>query len=272
MSKLFYKRLILSFAFLLIIQCDMGLYYFSNVNQRFEHKNDFDDYSIPDLSNNSNFYFLVISDTHYQYNQKNYLKKIASIQKKYQIEFVIINGDIVNNGWSRQYQLVDDDRAHLAVSLYPVLGNHDIYNRGFQYFVKYFGRSIYHLEFGNTLLIFLDTANGSLGQGQRAWLEDLLDHSAKENKLIFTHYSPLDGPFQNFTTTPYGEEKYYITSLCTKYNIDYYVSGHLHNYHRKQINQTTFLSINDAMDDDHSAYLFHINGTNINCRTLSAIF
>jgi predicted phosphodiesterase len=184
---------------------------------------------------------------------------------------VIINGDIVQNGLTEQYQMVSSDRANLNAPLYPVLGNHDLYNNGIIYFNSFFGRSIYQLNFAASRLIFLDSASGSLGSKQKAWLGEILKNNTKQNLFIFTHYSLQDDETQSFTSFPYEEEKYYLMELCRQYQVDYFISGHLHFFSENTINNVHYINCNNAFDDNESAILFTVANQNISYRLLSNI-
>ena len=273
--KSVYSKVII-FCILFIAGCSFvdigGLFYSSDVDSRFRKKNSLPGFTAPPLANGDNFKFIVISDTHYYKKQPGYLKKLEALRLALGFEFVVITGDIVQNGKESAYNLVKNDIGNLLVPVYPVIGNHDIYNNGFNIYKKVFGRSIYDFSLSDTYFIFLDTANGTLGPLQKNWLESSLKSSRQDNIFVFSHYSPTDKEFQSATAMPYPEESYYLYDLFDRYNVDYFFCGHLHHYERLNIRGVEYININAAHADNNSALLVSVNKTSITVRALSDIF
>ena len=95
-------RLIFSFSLLfLFLGCNYvdigGLFYSSDVNTRFNEKDTLKNFTAPTV-NPDDFSFLVITDTHYYKEQTNYLKEIDLKKIEWNISFLVINGDLVQNG------------------------------------------------------------------------------------------------------------------------------------------------------------------------------
>ncbi len=222
-----------------------GLVNSSNVEDRFSERGSLNGFTAPAIADTNNFSFVVMTDTHYDRSQLGYFKYIEDHKAEWGISFIVVTGDLVQNGDKFSYQLLKDDIAKITLPVYPAIGNHDIYNNGFDYYKKYFGRTVYRIIIGQTELIFLDTANGTLGEGQKAWLESRLENSSCKNKMIFTHYSPIDMEFESPTSMSYPEEAYYIFDLCDRHNVDYYICGHLHAYHNEEIRGTNYIVLSN---------------------------
>lgn len=267
--------LLLTLFILLVNSCDyidpLGLLYSSDVNSRFKLKDSLSSFSAPPVSDSNNFTFLVISDVHYDNKQLSYLKSLEAARSKYGFEFVIINGDIVQAGYRYSFDLVKEDAAHLSVPYYPVIGNHDIYNGGFRLYKEEFGRTVYNFKVGKSHFIILDTANGDLGELQKSWFEERLAEGG-ENIFLFSHYSPTDKEMQSPTAMPYPEQSYYLFDKADRYNVDYFICGHLHRYEEKEIRGVKYVMVNAAKYDKESALLVTIKGTTITHRPLSGIF
>lgn len=260
---------------LLINSCDFvdvgGIFFSSDVNARFKVKDSLKNFSAPSVADSSNFSFLVLSDVHYDREQPSYLKKVEAIRATYGIEFVIIAGDIVQAGLQHSFDLFKADAAHLSIPYYPLVGNHDIYNGGFSLYKEEFGRTVYNFKIGGSHFIMLDTANGDLGDLQREWFEARLAEGGS-NLFVFSHYSPTDKEMQSFTVMPYPNQSYYLFDINDRFNVDYFICGHLHNYDEKDIRGVKYIIVNAAKNDKSSALLVTVNGGRITHRPLSGIF
>lgn len=240
-------KLILSISlFLLFFSCSYvdigGLFYSSDVNDRFNERESLKDFKAPDVSDDD-FSFIVITDTHYYQNQSGYLKQIEENREKWDIDFVIITGDVVQNGLKESYDLYLEDLKNITIPVYTVIGNHDIYNNGYDIYKKVIGRTVYDFMIGKNQFIFLDTANGTLGNVQKKYLEDTLERSDAVNKIVFSHYSLTDKELQSPTALTYPEECYYLFDLFEKYVVDYFISGHLHFYDKKEIKGVKYIIV-----------------------------
>lgn len=265
-----YKR-ILIFFILLFISCDfvdiLGLFNSSYVDIRFKEKNDLKNFYSPDVSSDTSFKFLIIADTHYYQTQPNYIKKIEEKRKEWGISFIVVLGDIVQNGYKEAYDLAKDDFDKSKIPIYPIIGNHDIFNNGWNIYKKVMGRSIYNFTIGKTLFIFIDTANGTLGSYQKDWLEKRLDDSNHDNIFVFSHYSPTDQEWQTYVEWSYPEERYYLIDLFDKQNVDYMFCGHLHNNDRKKIRGVEYVVLKNMNSGEDDVYLIvTINGKNIDLK------
>lgn len=266
----------LKFIFLIVIisislSCNYidiaGLFNSSFVDQRFAEKNDLKNFSSPDVSDDTNFNFLIISDTHYYLTQPNYIKEIEQNRKDWGISFIIILGDIVQNGYKDAFNLAKDDFENSKIPIYPIIGNHDLYNNGWNNYKKIMGRSVYAFEINNTYFIFLDTANGTIGNLQKSWLEKRLSKSNHDNILIFSHYSPTDQEWQSLVEWSFPEERYYLIDLLDRYNVDFMFCGHLHNNDIKEIRGVKYQVIKNISSNENDVYLkVSINGNKISTK------
>ena len=208
---------------------------------RFKNKDSLHDFNAPHITDKDNYSFLVITDTHYYDHQLGYFKDIEKHREEWGISFIVITGDLVQDGRKKAYNLIRDDMKKTDLPIYPLIGNHDLYNNGFDIYKKYFGRTIYEFRIGDTHYIFLDTANGTLGYQQRDWLENKLKNCKCKNKILFSHYSPTDKELESPTAMSYPDEANYIIDLCDKYNVDYFICGHLHTYDYKKMRGTKYI-------------------------------
>lgn len=241
------------FIFLIINSCNYvdvsGLFVSSFVDDRFREKDNLDDFKAPPVIEENNFSFLFITDLHYYTNDPDYFTYIEKNRVNWNISFIVVGGDIAQNGLTNAFDFAINDFKRTSLPIYPVLGNHDLYNGGFKNFKKYFGRSIYDFNIGNTLFIVLDTANGTLGYYQKQYLSDKLKNTDKKNKILLTHYSLIDKENESATAYSNTEEVYYIKDLCRKYGVNYVISGHLHNNIFHDIDGTKYISVGSIKEN-----------------------
>lgn len=220
----------------------------SDVDSRFDDKDNLNEVNPPEIFDVNNFSFLVITDTHYYQNNPEYLKNISNDIKFKDISFLIICGDIVQSGLKKQYSYLREDMTNLSIPIYFVIGNHDLYNDGYIVYREEIGRTIYDFKIGDNHFIFIDTANGTLGKKQKKWLEDTLKKSDSKNKFIFSHYSPFDNEIQTPTAMSYSNDIYYLINLLENNSVSFHISGHLHFFDRRVVRGVKYIILNDQAD------------------------
>jgi 3',5'-cyclic AMP phosphodiesterase CpdA len=255
--KIFKK--ILFFLLFFVVSCNYtdltGFLFSSYVNERFKIKDDLKNFSPPAVSDPDNFSFLVVADSHYAEKQLDFFKKIQEKKDEWGISFVVILGDITYAGQRGEYDFAIEDFLKCTIPIYPVLGNHDLYNNGFDIYKDKIGRTVYDFKVGRTHCIILDTANGTIGSLQKKWLENVLKSSGADNILIFSHYSPTDSEFVSYTEWSFPEEKYYLIDLLDDYNADYFFCGHLHFNDEKEIRGVKYVIVKDLYSGTNDVFL-----------------
>lgn len=251
--------------FLFITSCEY-LDLCSSVNSetidfRFDDNKKYSKHPNPTINDSENFSFLIVSDTHYYKKSFRYGKRLDKLRQDYNAAFLIVNGDISQSGLEKQFNLFLDDMKDYNGIIYPVLGNHDVYNNGNKIFGKLLGQFIYSLEIGNTKLIFLDTATGTFGNKQKDWYEKEL--STNKQLLVFTHYNFITGTTQEWTSVTYAEDEYYFFNINDEYNVKYVISGHLHQNNESEIRNVTYKTLTTLGKEKNAVLLVSINKTEI---------
>lgn len=250
------------FLLLAVLSCDFisfsSIFNTVTVCSRFEEKDKLNDFSAPLLNDLYNYNFMVITDTHYGKNNQTYFNKLELFIKENDIEFAVVCGDITDSGFEEEYRTAVSDFEKSGVKVYPVIGNHDIYNNGYELYKEYFGRTVYTVEFGLSKLIFLDTANGILGNKQKSWYESQLKNNESGIFFVFTHYSPFDSLLQTPTAMPYPEETYYFTDINSRYNVNYMITGHLHRYDFRKVRDVSYVCISNISDGKNNVIVFKV--------------
>lgn len=121
------------------------------------------------------------------------------------------------------------------VPFYPVVGNHDITHNGWALFCNLFKTSFYEftVQVGNAFdrFIFLDSANGTLGNFQIEEIDDgVFQRDKKEirNTFVFTHTNIFRPSYNEFASTYCREELYYLLDKLADWKTTIMFCGHVH--------------------------------------------
>ena len=168
--------------------CDLLPGYYNDYDSRFAWRDEFVFLApagrSPDLG--TVYSFIVVSDTHI--GDQAAADRFAHIQDILEPgdKFIVITGDISDNGTREELALFVDAARSLPVPCYPVLGNHDIYTGRGTPWRELIGSTLYRVDSPGTTLFFLDNANAALGHEQLTWLEDGFE-TAEQNTFVFAH-------------------------------------------------------------------------------------
>jgi 3',5'-cyclic AMP phosphodiesterase CpdA len=155
-------------------------------------------------------------------------------------------GDLTNDALATERGELLAQLDSTGLPYYCTIGNHDLYHAdGWEWFKNTFGPSCYAITVaGKVKLIFLDTAEGALGQEQFDWLErELADSSYGDiprrgvPTIVATHYPIYDGTKPIMWRISGSEERYKLLSLLAQYHVRYYVAGHIHGWRYFQIDR-----------------------------------
>jgi len=144
-------------------------------------------------------------------------------------------------------------------TLFITPGNHDIYFKQWPIYRDYFKTSVYWFDTNNgskklDLFICLDSAEGDLGVDQTNWLKALLEEKSKEGYrhiIVFTHTHlwKLDAS-QGHTSNYALEATYELTSLLSKYGVEFVWSGHQHARQSVIFKGVQYLVLNATKDSE----------------------
>ncbi len=218
-----------------------------------------------DVSAQPSYVFYAISDIHLQDYWQEMLvnrNRVYADIKENMPDFVVINGDLVNHGYTEQFErLTSDLDTHfnsLGIPAFITNGNHEFYVRdtnsleydregllaafatqiealeGMGYTIKRDGDMLwYSSTHGSIKLIMMSTpeaaqagvlASTTVGAEQLAFLDaELADAEANGlSAFVFSH-NPLAGSFGDPITNSAA-----VKEILNKYNGTVFVSGHTH--------------------------------------------
>jgi acid phosphatase type 7 len=127
---------------------------------------------------------------------------VAAIDKE-NPAFISIGGDIVYTGENpKDWQVWDTETAiwrEHKISVYPVIGNHDLKGNLQTALANYFARfpelqqsRFYSVNLGNSIMLVLDSALDEISGPQGEWLKGQLDHLPSTVDFVFLifHHPP----------------------------------------------------------------------------------
>jgi 3',5'-cyclic AMP phosphodiesterase CpdA len=243
------KRLILLVLGLLtlLISCELdgwGWLWSSDVDDRFRESQNLALLSLPPQS--EPFSFVVIADTHVHSGTDT-----AAVFARLKTEllptdrFVIVCGDLVQHGAREDFDSYVAQTATLGIPCFSVPGNHDLYNSGWYSFRDILGRSMYDFSTGTIRVIGLDSASGTLGGLQRAWLEGVLANRTEPYCVVFTHFQLFSDDITETQQWTDIDEAYSLMHLLETSGVNYHFMGHSHKNLERTINGTNYCVVAD---------------------------
>jgi 3',5'-cyclic AMP phosphodiesterase CpdA len=256
MVKFLRKKLfiLLAVCLFLLESCNndlLGILFSNDLDLRLKSKYDFVFLSDSDRSTvwGDDFSFIVISDTHFEDGKQFGFEKIKDVIEANggEIKFIVMLGDITQNGRKKDIQNFIDTARTFGVPCYPVIGNHDVYFGNWPNWKNMIGSTRYRINSDRTTLFILDSANAFFGKAQLDWLEKELK-SAEERVFVFTHsniFATSNFPIQQFTD---ARERARIVSIL-KNRAEFMFMGHSHKRHLNETGGVKYLSINSFIDE-----------------------
>jgi 3',5'-cyclic AMP phosphodiesterase CpdA len=194
--------------------------------------------------------FVVIADTHI--NGSNYAAQFGDLASHLLASdaFVLVCGDLVQNGARADMESFKTVVPGLlgGLPVYAVPGNHDMYNNGWEPYRELIGPGSYTFPAGTIGLhavrfIALDTASGTLGAKQRAWLEASLAARTEEHCVVFTHMQVFCPDITETQQLTDPEEILWLMNLLEKNNAEYLFMGHAHKDLERLVKGTDFCMV-----------------------------
>ena len=146
------------------------------------------------------------------------------------------------------------------VPFYPVVGNHDITHNGWALYCDEFRTSFYEftVKAGNCdkydRFIFLDSANGTLGEFQIEEIENGVFQRDKKdirNTFTFTHTNIFRPSLNEFASTYCREELYYILDKLADWKTTIAFWGHVHAWDDRMFGEVRHITMPSMNFKDH---------------------
>nr|WP_302830926.1 PQQ-binding-like beta-propeller repeat protein [uncultured Bacteroides sp.] len=178
------------------------------------------------------FRFAQLTDVHLSPNNANptedLLRSIAQINATDSIDFVLVTGDLTEEGDRATMEKVKSCLDLLKAKYYVALGNHETKwsDSGCTAFGEIFGGE--RFEFNHKGYLFLGFNSGPLMRMAYGhvvpqdirWMTDEMEKAGKDQPVILvTHYPLMDGDVDNW---------YEVTDAVRPYNVRLFIGGHYH--------------------------------------------
>jgi hypothetical protein len=191
-----------------------------------------------DVTDPQNFSFAMVGDLHIGNQGVQRLNEIITAAQAENDAFIVFLGDLVQDGNAAD---VTAFRTAMANSVYaqkfaPVIGNHDIFNDGWKYYLQSNGASHYTFTAGNSEFIVMDTGDGTLGNDQLAWLQGVLGQNLPSNTFMLSHYGPQVPQIQTYLKLADLDEATKILKLAVTNGVRGWYAAHYHSYVTGTIN------------------------------------
>ncbi len=183
------------------------------------------------------FRFAQLTDIHLSPNNPNptedLLRSIAQINATDSIDFVLVTGDIAEEGDRATMEKVKSCLDLLKVKYYVVLGNHETKwsDSGCTAFGEIFGGERFEFEHKGFLFLGFNSgplmrmAYGHVVPQDNRWMTETMDRYNAGNSrpdkpvILVTHYPMTEGDVDNW---------YEVTDAVRPYNIRLFIGGHYH--------------------------------------------
>ncbi len=242
------------------------------------------------LGCSTRFTFIVCGDIHQNFNRFSTIMRHA---RKHRPNFLILTGDMTNNGTLHEYKRAVEYFRALEIPVINCAGNHDLENYGIRCFSRLFGPLNFFFDIGDMRFIVLNTVERtvpkdmiplpdleyrfSLSRGVDRQLLVYLEHliAQKENVMLFMHIPPPVKPFDFYCFERNGREFIDLISACTD-KIHGVFFGHIHGYGRSSFKGISYIEAGGAGDVDrkinknrpgltnrHNYVLVNVNGSHV---------
>lgn len=262
--------LILSFAALALLQsCGGSLDFLGLVwtlsdtaDERFEQSQEYNakrgpvTVSVP----SDDYKFYVFTDQHTDETTVNLDKFVNNyLNDTEAAPFCLCLGDVVDG--KDVYSLFLDHIAPItenpSIYYFPALGNHDIYYGQWDEWKSKFNTSSYYFEVAlpsgaKDFFLCMDTASGTLGRKQIAWVRETLEKAATKgyrHTIVYTHTNiyKKDGS-QGHTSNMELEETYELIKMFSENGVNLVLMGHDHSREYTMFNGISYVII-DSLED-----------------------
>ena len=190
----------------------------------------------PVAVNPDSFRFAVFGDPQIEHDYQTSLGRFKQEVANRGIDFFCVLGDLTNDATSDEVDSIKAQLDRVGIPYYATIGNHDMFQAdGWERFKGNYGPSCYPVVIADRIkLIFLDTADGTIGPAQFGWFESELKDS-RFTKVVLTHFPVFDGDKPIMWRLASDAERVKVQSLLERYGVFAWCAGHIHGLRHTQV-------------------------------------
>ena len=225
-----FKRLTITIFFLLamgLLSCDRWFSYSpyeAELDPAYHHttEKNLSLIKAADAGDSKPFKVALLSDPHYHFSKLH--DAIVHINKKGDYSFVIVTGDLSENGLMQEFIFFYESMNEMRAPYLTVIGNHDYLSNGELVYSQMFGAFNYSFVFNNVKFVMFDnTTLESNKQPDMDWLaRSLVNDHGYDHVIPFSHIPPYDGQMKAYS------ERYH--ELMVRNHITASIHGHRHEF------------------------------------------
>ena len=182
------------------------------------------------------FRFAVFGDPQIGRDYRSSLGRFGQEVAERDIDFFCVLGDLTHDATADEVDTIKLQLGRVGIPYYVTIGNHDLYQAdGWERFKSNYGPSCYVVVIADRIkLIFLDTADGTIGPTQFAWLESEL-RDERSTEIVLTHYPVFDGEEPIMWRLASDAERVKVQSLLERHEVYAWCAGHVHGLRDAQV-------------------------------------
>lgn len=182
---------------------------------------------IESMNAQNNFNFILLGDTQRHYEDlEDFVRHVNGIDS---ISFVLLSGDLVDFGLTKEYNWIVDKLKKLRVPFVSVIGNHDLLANGGKIFREMFGPDNFIFSYSKTKFICINSNSREYDYKGRVpdigWLKrQLQDDNGYDNIFVASHVPPYSVDFDRNLELQFAE------ALASQPKTRISLHGHEHHY------------------------------------------
>jgi predicted phosphodiesterase len=169
------------------------------------------------------FKFAAFGDTHTDYD--NLQLTIDAINARDDIEFVLIAGDMTNDGLLQEFEWAHEQYDRLDVPFLTVIGNHDALGHGPEIYAEMYGPDDYSFTYGGIKFVLFNSNTLEFGPDipRRDWLLSEVEDQRDALGVVLVAHHDLTNPDDH----PGGTLDVFYEDLVQRPGVSGVIHGHL---------------------------------------------
>ena len=191
-----------------------------------------------------------ISDLHI--TGENFVKEwgenLIKILNEIEPDIVVITGDLTDDGYIHEYEVVKDYLDRINAKKLVVPGNHDARNKGYEIFEEIFGTRYPFYENDVVAILGIDSSepdidDGHIGRENYPIIKEKLSKNKIKIMALHHHLIPIPGTGRERNIPIDAGD---VLQLCMELKIDFVLSGHKHLPWKWKLEDTYFITAGTA--------------------------